>query len=159
MIKNKVILCELDEHDGKYKFKNTIVEALSEAETELTALKDHLSETLETINNLTPQCDKWDYILSASSGALCGLMDVFLVGKPGETPLGDITDKWFADRTVDFAKFCGYDEDNTSLSSAIKFLEKKFKIPYDQSVGGGIFKDLMNLTPRGVSQVLCKPLN
>lgn len=67
MIKNKVILCELDEHDGKYKFKNTIVEALSEAETELTALKDHLSETLETISNLTPQCDKWDYILSASS--------------------------------------------------------------------------------------------
>lgn len=147
MIKNKVILCELDEHDGKYKFKNTIVDALSEAETDLTVLNDHLSETLETINNLTPQCDKWDYILSASSGALCGLMDVFLVGKPGETPLGDITDKWFADRTVDFAKFCGYDEDNTSLSSAIKFLEKKFKIPYDQSVGGGIFKDLMNLTP------------
>ncbi len=147
MIKNKVILCELDALDGKYKFKNTIVDALSEAETELTALNDHLSETLETINNLTPQCDKWDYILSASSGALCGLMDVFLVGKPGETPLGDITDKWFADRTVDFAKFCGYDDDNTSLSSAIKFLEKKFKVPYDQSVGGGIFKDLINLTP------------
>ena len=33
------------------------------------------------------------------------------------------------------------------LSSAISFLEKKFKVPYDQSVGGGIFKELLNLTP------------
>lgn len=147
MKSNKVILYELDELDGKYAFKNTIVDAMSEAELELTALNEHLSETLETINNLTSQCDKWDYIISASCGALCGLMDVFLVGKTEETPLGDITDKWFADRTIDFAKFCGYDDDDISLSSAIKYLEKKFKIPYDQSVGGGIFKDLINLTP------------
>ena len=45
---------------------------------------------LETIRLLTPECDKLDYILSASSGALCGIIDVFLVGKPGESPLGDI---------------------------------------------------------------------
>lgn len=88
-----------------------------------------------------------DYILSASSGALCGIIDVFLVGKPGESPLGDITDKWFANRTIDFAKICGYTGDKNSLSSAIKFLEKKFKIPYDQSVGGGIFRELIDLTP------------
>ena len=56
-------------------------------------------------------------------------------------------DKWFADRTISFAKFCGYSGDNTSLSSAIGYLEKQFKIPYDQSVGGGIFRDLINLTP------------
>lgn len=96
---------------------------------------------------MTPECDKLDYILSASSGALCGIMDVFLVGKPGESPLGDITDKWFANRTIDFAKICGYTGDKNSLSSAIKFLEKKFKIPYDQSVGGGIFRELIDLTP------------
>lgn len=51
---------------------------------------------------------KLDYILFASLGALCGIMDVFLVGKPGKHPLGNITDKWFANRTIDFAKICGY---------------------------------------------------
>ena len=35
----------------------------------------------------------------------------------------------------------------SSLSQAVKFLEKKFKVPYDQSVGGGIFRELINLTP------------
>ena len=69
------------------------------------------------------------------------------MGKPGESPLGDITDKWFANRTIDFAKICGYTGEKNSLSSAIKFLEKKFKIPYDQSVGGGIFRELIDLTP------------
>ena len=75
------------------------------------------------------------------------MIDVFLVGKPGESPLGEITDKWFADRTVDFAKYCGFSGDDNSLSSAIGYLEWKFKIPYDQSVGGGVFRELINLTP------------
>lgn len=57
-----------------------------------TGLDVQLNETLETIKNLTPNCDKYDYILSASSGALCGILDVFLVGKPGESSLGDMTD-------------------------------------------------------------------
>lgn len=69
------------------------------------------------------------------------------MGKPVESPLGDITDKWFANRTIGFAKICGYTGDKNSLSSAIKFLERKFKIPYDQSVGGGIFRELIDLTP------------
>lgn len=47
----------------------------------------------------------------------------------------------------DFAKFCVFKGNDTSLSSAIRFLEKKFKISYDQSVGGDIFKGLLILTP------------
>lgn len=147
MENNKAVLLELEVDEGKYMFPNTISEALVDANDEQLNLEEQLNETLETIKSLTLECDKYDYILSASSGALCGLMDVFLVGKPGESPLGEITDKWFADRTIDFAKFCGYTGDNRSLSSAVSFLEKKFKIPYDQSVGGGIFRDLINLTP------------
>lgn len=144
---NKAILLELDVDEGKYIFPNTISDALIDANDERLNLEEQLNETLDTIKALTPECDKYDYILAASSGALCGLIDVFLVGKPGESPLGEITDKWFADRTISFAKFCGYSGDNTSLSSAIGYLEKQFKIPYDQSVGGGIFRDLINLTP------------
>lgn len=147
MENNKAVLFELNIENDRCIFPNTISDAIIDANKELKDLEDKLNETLETIRLLTPECDKLDYILSASSGALCGIMDVFLVGKPGESPLGDITDKWFANRTVDFAKICGYTGDKNSLSSAIKFLEKKFKIPYDQSVGGGIFRELIDLTP------------
>ena len=145
--KNKALVLELNIESDKYVFPNTISDTLVEANDELYSIEEKLSETLETIKALTPECDKYDYILSASSGALCGIIDIFLVGKPGESPLGDITDKWFADRTVDFAKLCGYEGDKSSLSQAVKFLEYKFKVPYDQSVGGGIFRELINLTP------------
>lgn len=147
MKKNKVLVFELNIDNDEYVFPNTISDALVDANNELFDLEVKLNETLETIKVLTPECDKYDYILAASSGALCGLVDIFLVGKPGESPLGDVTDKWFTDRTIDFAKFCGYEGDNTSLSTAVKFLEKKFKVPYDQSIGGGVFRELINLTP------------
>lgn len=150
MENNKAVLLELVVDEQKCIFPNTISEALIDANDERINLEEQLCETLETIKALTPECDKYDYILSASSGALCGIIDVFLVGKPGESPLGEITDKWFANRTIDFAKLCGYTGEKDSLSSAISFLEKKFKIPYDQSVGGGIFRDLINLTPNKV---------
>ncbi|MCQ2147917.1 MAG: hypothetical protein MJZ16_10415, partial [Bacteroidales bacterium] len=67
--------------------------------------------------------------------AICGIIDVFLVGKPGESPLGDITDKWFENRTRDFAKLCGWNGPKGNAdptSSAIGYLERHFKIPYDQ---------------------------
>lgn len=137
------IILDLNIDDDRFGFATSIDEALAQAEVELVVL----NETVESIKELKPQCDKLDYILAASSGALCGVIDIFLVRKPDESPLGDITDKWFANRTIDFAKLCGYKGDKNSLSSAINFLEEKFKIPYDQSVGGGIFRELINLTP------------
>ena len=145
MKKNKALVLELNIDNNGYVFPNTISDAFVDANNELFDLGIKLSETLEAIKVLTPECDKYDYILSASSGALCGLIEIFFVGKPGESPLGDITDKWFADRTIDFAQFCGYEGDSTSLSVAVKFLEKKFKVPYDQSVGGGIFSEVINI--------------
>ena len=73
-------------------------------------------------------------------------MDVFLVGKPGESPIGKLTDKWFANRTMDFAKLCGW-KGQGELSSAVRFLEKRFKVPYDQHGAGDIAKGLLDLTP------------
>ena len=134
MKKNKALVLELNIDNNGYVFPNTISDAFVDANNELFDLGIKLSETLEAIKVLTPECDKYDYILSASSGALCGLIEIFFVGKPGESPLGDITDKWFADRTIDFAQFCGYEGDSTSLSAAVKFLEKKFKVPDRKSV-------------------------
>ncbi len=147
MEENKAILLDLCVDNDQYRFPQTISAALVEADEELHDLEEQLAESVETIKALKPDCDRYDYILAASSGALCGIIDIFLVGKPGESPLGDITDQWFAARTVDFAKLCGYQGDKNAVSAAIRYLEKKFKVPYDQSVGGGIFRELINLTP------------
>ena len=88
-----------------------------------------------------------DYILSATCGALCGVIDIFLVGKPGESPVGNITDKWFEERTKDFAKLCGWEDNGKGLSSAIAHLEKKFKVPYDQRGAGDAASFIFDLNP------------
>ena len=143
-----IAFIELTVAENHFEFANSISTALSTAEAELSEIEDKIAETEETLRSLTPECDKTDYILSASSGALCGILDIFLVGKPGESRIGDITDKWFANRTKDFAKLCKWDSSkDDSLQSAIKYLEKKYKIPYDQSVGREGFREVNNMTP------------
>ena len=139
-----LIQLELQEEENKVHFNSAIFSAIEEAESEI----EHLNETLDSIKNLKPQCDKLDYVLAASSGALCGIIDVFLVGKPGESPLGDITDKWFENRTCDFAKLCGWKGNaKNPTKSAIGFLERKFKVPYDQRGCGDSGSIVYNLTP------------
>ena len=50
---------------------------------------------------------------------------------------------------MDFAKICGWDgNSNDSLSSAVKYLEKKFKIPYDQTGAGDAASLVFDLNPR-----------
>lgn len=130
---------------NNYSFSTSITDALSNAETELSKL----NETIDSIKGLKPECDKLDYALAASSGALCGVVDIFLVGKPGESPIGEITDKWFADRTMDFAKCCHPDNKTfDSHDSALRFLEKTFKVPYDQTGLGDAGKAVFNLNAK-----------
>lgn len=140
--KDRIIL-ELDVGE-KNVFSTSIKEALEKSEIELT----EINETIDSLNKIKTECDKLDYILAASSGALCGIIDIFLVGKPNESKLNDLTDKWFEDRVKDFAKWNHPEHKKfDNLSSAIRWLEERYKIPYDQSVGGSIFKDYINLTP------------
>lgn len=145
--KKESILLDLSVKEEGFMFNTSISTTLTNAEIELQMLEERLDESTETLKKLTSECDMTDYILAATFGAICGMFDMFLVGKPGESPIGEVTDEWFANRTRDFAKMCGFKGNETSLSSAIRFLEKKFKVPYDQSIGGGIFKELLNLTP------------
>lgn len=141
----KHIFLDLSIDDNEFGFSTSIADALVHAESELVVL----NETVESIKELKPNCDKLDYILAASSGALCGVIDIFLVGKPGESPLGDITDKWFTDRTMDFAKLCHPDKKNfDSLESALRFLEKKFKVPYDQTGLGDAGRAIFDLNAK-----------
>lgn len=137
-------ILELSIADDGFSFASSIETARIAAENEIS----NLEETIQSVASLKPQCDKLDYALAAGCGALCGLIDVFLVGKPGESPIGEVTDKWFSNRTMDFAKLCGWDgKGKDPLSSAIVFLEKKFKIPYDQRGAGDAASIIFDLNP------------
>lgn len=143
------MILELGITEDGYEFASDIKTALNIAEAELDDITIRLEESVESLKKLTPECDKTDYVLAACSGAICGLIDIFLVGKPGESPVGNITDKWFENRTMDFAKMCGWnDKENNTLASALKHLEKKFKIPYDQRGAGDAAGWIFDLNPK-----------
>lgn len=146
-VKDKKMLIELSIQEDHFEFASSIDTALASAEDEYNELNVQIKESLEMIKKLTPECDKMDYVLSVTCGALCGVIDVFLVGKPGESPIGNITDKWFEERTKDFAKLCGWEDNGKGLSSAIAHLEKKFKVPYDQRGAGDAASFIFDLNP------------
>lgn len=132
--------------DDHFEFASSIASAQEAAEAELENLEVQLEESAETLQSLTPDCDRQDYMLAASCGALCGLMDIFLVGKPGESPVGEITDRWLEERTEGFARLCGWKGEGKS--SAIAHLEEKFKIPYDQTGAGDAARSVFELNTR-----------
>ena len=143
------MLLKLDINQNGYAFAANLDEVLADAESDLSSILSKIDENTHTINKMTADCDNIDYILSVCSGVLCGVIDIFLVGKPGDSPVGNITDKWFEDRTVAFAKMCGWNgTKNSSTSSAIKYLEKKFKIPYDQTGAGDAASWVFDLNPK-----------
>ena len=151
-INDNEMLFDFSISENGYSFDYSIESSLAEANKELEDIDLKIEETIDSIKALTPDCDKLDYALAVSSGALCGIIDIFLVAKPGESPLCDITDKWFGEMTERFAKLCGWDGKikeslpvPDSLHSAIKFLEDKFKIPYDQTYSDGAIKDVLKL--------------
>ena len=141
MDSERCVVLDLSIDERSCGFSSAISVALDKADDEIRVF----NETIESISGLRPDCDKLDYILAASSGALCGLIDVFLVGKPGESPLGEMTDKWFSNRTMDFAKLCGWKGEGEK--SAISFLERTFKIPYDQRGRGDAASFVFDLSP------------
>lgn len=138
------VVLDLGIEDNAFDF--SINEAIAEAEAELA----ELNETIESVSKLKPDCDKLDYILAASSGALCGVIDIFLVGKAGDNaPLANWTDDWFASRTKDFASLCHPDHRNfDSLDSALRFLEQEYKVPYDQTGIGDAGREIFDLSPQ-----------
>lgn len=140
MKNRKAIVLTLDVAENEYSFASSIETAIQLANDELL----QLDNTILSVDSLRPSCDKVDYALAASSGAICGLIDIFLVGKPEESPIGNVSDKWFSNRVADFAKLNGWTEGCST--STIKFLENKFKIPYDQT-GRGIASEIFDLTP------------
>lgn len=88
-------------------------------------------------------CTSSDYLVSVACGALAGLIDIFFVGAPGESVLGEWTDQQVDNAVMKFAKWTGWSPragQETNVASAIGFLERKFPVNYDQrnstDVGG-----------------------
>ena len=94
----KFVILDICQIDNKFSYLSNIEDARSQAELDIQIL----NETIASVDALKPQCDKLDYTLSVCSGALCGIIDIFLVGKPGESPLGNVTDDlvWSNDNQI-----------------------------------------------------------
>ena len=130
--------------DNEFGFSASIADALAQAEEELVIL----NETVDSIKYLRPNCDKLDYILAAACGALCGFIDIFLVEKPRNSSLGNVSNEWFAAITMNFATLCHPDKKKfDSLKSALQFLEKEFNVPYDQTGLGDAGREVFGLSP------------
>ena len=77
--------------------------------------------------------DKYDYLLGAFIGIFAGIMDVLFVGKPGDSMLGNWTDKKTNDIVMKYAQWKGYTPKNgePNLQNAVQFLERAYPVNYD----------------------------
>lgn len=95
------------------------------------------------------KCDKYDYIAAVACGAIGGMVDIFLVGAPGDSVLGSWTDKQVDNVVMAFARRLGWNPKEKNLNnvnSAIGFLERRFKVNYDQRKPGDV-NELFNIAP------------
>lgn len=82
------------------------------------------------------RCDIHDYMIAATCGLVGGLIDIFFVGLPGQGYLTQVADDITDSAIQKFAKFNGWTgprEGSDPTASAIGFLERNFKINYDQA--------------------------
>lgn len=81
------------------------------------------------------KCDKIDRMLAIACGTVAGFVDSFLVGMPGNSKLGELSDKMADKMVVAFAKKMGWKPHNkngNNTVAAIDWLEKKYDVNYDQ---------------------------
>lgn len=80
-------------------------------------------------------CDKYDYMLAGTCGMIAGLVDIIFVGIPKQGSLGKKVDEAVDGAVQNFAKVLGWQpkEGKDPTAGAIGFLEKKFKVNYDQT--------------------------
>ena len=86
------------------------------------------------------KCDKYDYLIAVGCGVAAGLMDIFLVGAPKESILGNWTDAQTDKMVMKVASITGWKggENGKDVKSAIGFLENKYRVNYDQRYTGDV---------------------
>lgn len=81
------------------------------------------------------KCDKYDYIAAVACGVIGGMIDIFLVEASGNNPLKNWSDEQVDKTVMAFAEKMGWSpqqKNSDNVNSAIGFLERKFKVNYDQ---------------------------
>ncbi|MDE7184734.1 MAG: hypothetical protein K2O40_09740, partial [Lachnospiraceae bacterium] len=95
------------------------------------------------------KCDKYDYIAAVACGVVGGIIDIFLVGAPGDSVLGNWTDNQVDHAVMTFARYMGWnpkEKNCNNVKSAIGHLEGKFKVNYDQRKPSDV-ENLFNIAP------------
>lgn len=108
------------------------------------------SETNRKLLQNEDKCDKYDYIAAVACGAIGGMIDIFLVGAPGESTLGGWTDRQVDKAVMAFSRKMGWnpkEKNINNVKSAIGFLERNSKVNYDQRKPGDV-NDLFNISPK-----------
>ena len=80
------------------------------------------------------KCDKYDYLTAVACGVLGGLIDILLVGEPGNSVLGAWTDEQVNHAVVSFAKIMGWKQ----TGNPVLYLEDVFHVNYDQRHSGDV---------------------
>lgn len=104
----------------------------------------------QNLLQINDKCDKYDYLIAVACGALGGMIDIFLVGAPGDSKLVNWTDTQVDNAVKGFAKVVGWnpkDAQKGNVASAIGFLEKKFKVNYDQRYNSDV-GNLFNMSTK-----------
>ena len=100
-----------------------------------------IKERIETDFDEPCDCDRWDYAIAATCGALSGLVDAFLVGYPTKSLLGGLSDEAAEGLVQRFAEGVGWPGPRANADasrSAIGFLERTFRINYDHRHGADV---------------------
>ena len=109
-----------------------------------------ISEDNRLLLKSKDKCDKYDYLAAVACGAVGGLIDIFLVGAPKSSTLVNWTDKQVDNAVMGFAKVAGWkpgDGQQGNPASAIGFLEKQFKVNYDQRYSADV-ENLFDMSTR-----------
>lgn len=91
------------------------------------------------IKQLSSQADSFDYIISAASGLMCSMLDIFWVGEFDLERGRDFASEKVESFVKKTASMLGCEQDD--LKASVKFLEKKFLLPSDGNTpdfGGGL---------------------
>lgn len=93
--------------------------------TERVELQESREQCVTLLQEKTT-CDKYDYLVAAGCGVIGGLVDIFFVGAPGASPLGNWTDAQVDEVVKFFAKQNGWpcEGKENNVKSAIGYLEK-----------------------------------
>ena len=75
--------------------------------TERVELQESREQCVTLLQEKTT-CDKYDYLVAAGCGVIGGLVDIFFVGAPGASPLGNWTDAQVDEVVKFFAKQNGW---------------------------------------------------